>query len=497
VPPGVADAARAQVLLSVARHTWPKHGPEAAAAIDEALALARQAGDAATEADALPDLAIVQSRAGDDAAALESLRLARTIAERADAYQPLLCAVTNESHVLEGMGEHEQAAEVARAGIARAENYGLARSAGAFLAINVAEPFVSLGRWDEAIEVIEHALALSPSQPTIKCSLQQLAGEVALRRGDLASAAASAAAAWAALGPAGCGHQGQHHMPLARLDLELRLAEGQPAEALAAADAAGSLDLAGDPRYAWPLLPAAARAVTAATQAGRGDALPARAADLLGRLETLAGQLPAVGPVQQANRLTFRAEALRAEQAGHLSGTAARETLAAFDAAAAAWERAGQPYPRADALLRGAEAALAAADRDGAVQRLRCAADLADGLGARPLADEIGALRRSARIGPGGHAAGLSPAAAAPLGLTAREFEVLRLVADGRSNPEIAARLFISAKTASVHVSNILAKVGVASRGEAAAEAHRLRLFDATAAPRPDGRRPVSAAGRD
>ncbi|MGA8457951.1 MAG: helix-turn-helix transcriptional regulator, partial [Streptosporangiaceae bacterium] len=73
--------------------------------------------------------------------------------------------------------------------------------------------------------------------------------------------------------------------------------------------------------------------------------------------------------------------------------------------------------------------------------------------------------------------------AATPLGLTAREFEVLRLVADGRSNPEIAARLFISAKTASVHVSNIMGKIGVASRGEAAAAAHRLHLFDAVPTP--------------
>jgi DNA-binding NarL/FixJ family response regulator len=64
------------------------------------------------------------------------------------------------------------------------------------------------------------------------------------------------------------------------------------------------------------------------------------------------------------------------------------------------------------------------------------------------------------------------------LGLTAREFEVLRLVAAGRSNPEIASELFISTKTASVHVSNILGRLGVASRGEAAATAHRLRLFD-------------------
>ena len=61
-------------------------------------------------------------------------------------------------------------------------------------------------------------------------------------------------------------------------------------------------------------------------------------------------------------------------------------------------------------------------------------------------------------------------------GLTPREREVLQLVADGRSNPQIAAELFISRKTASVHVSNILGKLGVASRGEAAAVAHRLGL---------------------
>jgi len=64
-------------------------------------------------------------------------------------------------------------------------------------------------------------------------------------------------------------------------------------------------------------------------------------------------------------------------------------------------------------------------------------------------------------------------------------FEVLRLVAAGKSNREIAAELFISAKTASVHVSNILAKLGVPSRGEAAAAAHRLHLLDAGPEPRP------------
>jgi DNA-binding NarL/FixJ family response regulator len=63
---------------------------------------------------------------------------------------------------------------------------------------------------------------------------------------------------------------------------------------------------------------------------------------------------------------------------------------------------------------------------------------------------------------------------------------VLRLVADGLSNRQIAEELFISVKTASVHVSNILAKLQVGSRVEAAAVAHRLALFDDLPAPEPE-----------
>jgi DNA-binding NarL/FixJ family response regulator len=66
----------------------------------------------------------------------------------------------------------------------------------------------------------------------------------------------------------------------------------------------------------------------------------------------------------------------------------------------------------------------------------------------------------------------------AGFGLTGRELEVLRLVAAGRSNRDIANELFISPKTASVHVSNILGKLGAASRGAAAAKAHTLGLVD-------------------
>ena len=138
-------------------------------------------------------------------------------------------------------------------------------------------------------------------------------------------------------------------------------------------------------------------------------------------------------------------------------------------------------------MLHAAETALACGDRDGAAERLGRALPLATDLGAHPLTEQIAILARRARIrlnpetgegtseGPGDPAAGNGE-----LGLTERELEVLRLVTAGRSNREIAAELFISPKTASVHVSNILGKLGVASRGEAAARAYTLRLFDPT-----------------
>ena len=93
-----------------------------------------------------------------------------------------------------------------------------------------------------------------------------------------------------------------------------------------------------------------------------------------------------------------------------------------------------------------------------------------------PLRSALRDLGRRARLGrPAGQRPRL-PAGRRPrrrlAGLTSREREVLRLLVAGRSNREIAAALFIAPKTASVHVSNILAKLGAASRTEAAAIAH-------------------------
>jgi DNA-binding NarL/FixJ family response regulator len=111
------------------------------------------------------------------------------------------------------------------------------------------------------------------------------------------------------------------------------------------------------------------------------------------------------------------------------------------------------------------------------VDALRDAYDTATALGAEPLVDDIENLARRARISLDAPAvAVLGDSDAVRLGLTSREAEVLTLVAAGKTNREIGAQLYVSEKTASVHVSNILRKLGVTSRVEAAAIAQRLRM---------------------
>jgi DNA-binding CsgD family transcriptional regulator len=140
----------------------------------------------------------------------------------------------------------------------------------------------------------------------------------------------------------------------------------------------------------------------------------------------------------------------------------------------------GYLYEEARARWRLAEALLLDGRHDDAQVAARAAHATAVRLEAEPLRAEVEALARRGRLDLGPAA----PPSEGAAGLTPRELEVLRLVAAGRSNGQIAEALFISRKTASVHVSNILAKLGVHSRTEAAAAAHRLGL-DAPVQPPP------------
>jgi len=298
--------------------------------------------------------------------------------------------------------------------------------------------------------------------------LSVFTGRIALARGDVQTAASAARTAAELL--RGSPLEDQYQFPLGVLEIGLRLAVAGPGASLeVASQVVEGRELAGgSPRYAWPLV---AGAALACVVAARDDRLRADVAALADRLRTIAAKLETSGPAQQASQATFAAADAQVAGLGDTGGL-----LAAWDEAAAAWAGISEPYSQAEALLHGAEAALAGGDRDGAGGRLRLAAALAAELGAGFLATEIALLARRGRIVlDTSSAAAAGPAA---VGLTGRELEVLRLVAAGRSNREIANELFISPKTASVHVSNILGKLGAASRSEAAAKAHALRLVD-------------------
>jgi DNA-binding CsgD family transcriptional regulator/tetratricopeptide (TPR) repeat protein len=127
----------------------------------------------------------------------------------------------------------------------------------------------------------------------------------------------------------------------------------------------------------------------------------------------------------------------------------------------------GHVYEEARSRWRLAEALLATGDRSGAAEEARAAHEVAARLGAAPLREAVEALVQRGRLDVDlpGVRRGPEPSAV----FTPRETEVLALMAQGRTNRQIGAALYISEKTASVHVSNILAKLGASGRTEAVA----------------------------
>jgi DNA-binding CsgD family transcriptional regulator len=200
-----------------------------------------------------------------------------------------------------------------------------------------------------------------------------------------------------------------------------------------------------------------------------------RAAGLLDRIRSASSAPDVVlTPALAANILMAEAEWSRVDGPGDPGRWASSAT---------AWEELGYPWPSAYARWRQAEALLAArAPRAAARAALAQAWTLASTHRAAVLVTEIQALARRARIelAPPGQAepgqdGGTGPRAGDELGLTPRERDVLALIAEGRTDRQIAEALFISPRTVAMHVSSILAKLGVTNRGGAASIAHRLR----------------------
>ena len=448
---------------------------EARGIAEEAAAIARQVGARAEEANARTALGSALVHLGETDTGLAELEAAGRLARQADDVIMMLRASNNHADLLLTAGRLEEAVTVALDGLEEARRLGLVRFDGPYLAGNATEALVALGRWDQAEQVSRQGLEAAPTD-AVSVPLLCSRAVLELGRGDLDAAQARLQAARRLL-PAPI-PEAQMAGPLFAGLAELALWGGDLDQAKRLVAEAVPL-VAANPRYAAPLYGLGVRVEADRAELARahrpGQPAPddGTATALLARLDQAAAGPAGAGiPELAAWHATALAE--RTRQQGP-------SDPAAWAAAAAAWERLGQPYRVAYAGFRHAEALLASGDRESATVVLGRAAEVTGRLGARPLDTEIKALARRARLNltPHASAPAVATGASTPaeqLGLTAREAEVLALVAAGRSNRQIAQALFISPKTVSVHVSNLLAKLGVAGRVEAAAIAHRLGL---------------------
>jgi DNA-binding CsgD family transcriptional regulator/tetratricopeptide (TPR) repeat protein len=368
----------------------------------------------------------------------------------------------NLSDTLLILGRYDEVVVTADEGGQVAEQTGLSRTAGAFLRGNKAEALYRSGRLDEALRC---AAQTTEADGVFTATLTLLRAEVHVASGRHREAELELRNVRRQLGAT---TTPQYALPIAAAEAEIARLGGELdraaeiVESTLASDAVHGVD-----RYRWPLAWLATR--LEADRAALGLEAQTGAEGVL----SIRMELTSASPVDESYR------ALEAAEHARLT---ARDEVAAWEGAVAATRRSNQAHPLAYALLRYGQALAAAGDGDGAAAAVGDALKLARGMGAEPLAQEAESFAQHARltgVEMAQPATGDGDTAPDDFGLTARELEVLRLVADGRSNGEIASELFISRKTASVHVSNILSKLDVTTRVQAAAIAHRRGLADA------------------
>jgi DNA-binding CsgD family transcriptional regulator len=434
---------------------------------------ARAAGSASVEADALATEAKLALRAGNSAEAIAMLTAAIEQSGSTMAIGVRLRAVAELAQERLARGELDEAASVAHRGEewAEAQGLGLAPYGLDLRHLHLQAHFAD-GDWDHAQELADGFPVRITRQAEAVLSAMALFIDVARGNPEVAERRTWLEPFWDDVFVA----------YIARGILaEHALWQGDSERALAEAEAAIDAD-------AWPAHSPSVIRVTAIALAARADraALLRATGDAAGADAEAAAGAALLGVAREGASYPTRPKmkaALGPEGRGWLARCEAEYARLTGTNSPDAWERVlaafgpSYAYETARTQWRLAEALVEAGRRDEAAAVWRTARDTATRLRAAPLGAALDDLARRARLDPGngnrgGHgpgSGGMSPLAA----LTDREREVLSLLAKGMSNREIAAALFITPKTASVHVSNILGKLGAASRTEAAAIAYR------------------------
>lgn len=534
-----ADADRARVLGLLAQvRMLEGMFTEAAEHAAEAVRCAERAGPIARASlgHARCTIGVIDGWQGRSPAALDNLQAALAIAAELDRPEDAFRARANLATVFDLDGRREEALAVARDGIGAAERAGLEAVHGNLLRGNAADFLFNLGRWREAQAMAAQALAWAPAGlPFVNAALASVNVDAEMRAGD--GTARLLGRLFLELETIA---DTQFAVPAYQASASLSLWNGDVDDARRSADAAWSRIRETED---WAL---AARSSVTVLAVAIAAAEQARAARDLAGLAAIREQATAVVrearamvdrsgvPIDSPARLTAAADLDEAEAS--LERVAGRDRPAHWARVAETWLRLRRPYAAARAFHRQAVAILdqAAAStdrrerRDDAREPLLQAAGIAAELGALPL---LGALRelseraritlpphvltamaagetdareeRARRIEEAGRSESRLPSPAGlvsppagqateTFGLSARERGVLAEIVAGRTNREIGERLYISEKTVHVHVGNILAKLGVGGRVEAATVALRLGLVtvDAAGTKRPGPRRP-------
>ena len=435
---------------------WLGEGAAAVAHAQEAAEAADRTGDPATRSYALSMLASVRMDA-DDAEELgrEALRLARE-ADRDDYVSLASISLYN---VLDNQGRLETAVDVLLQAYARGLSYSTLT---VLLGVYAASGMLPLGRLREARAILRDVLAIRPAGIT-GLQARETAVVLGVRTGDLQEAATHLQ--WL--------HEMADHfedfpgMHGPGVWAEYLLATGRAEDALEMLKRTIEQHSRVEPKYGDTLLLWAVRAVSVLPPSQRRTALD-RIHELRARCPVPAFAGGDRDPVQRTVEALHTAEVARC--------LADPEEADRWRGAIPLADAAGLRFVAAEARLRLAEALLVVRNRREGAALLREAHALAEDMGALRLRDEVAEVAASARIAleepvvpeqADGHHDGIGD------GLTRREREVLAHLVAGRSNGEIATSLFISEKTVSVHVSNLLRKTGTSSRVEAAAWARR------------------------